>query len=281
MLITLSQFIPPPPFWPWWTQVSFSFCSSWVFSPLLCKYKSFFSVFLNEGSFFFPSFSIDSSFTLVHRKSLEWIVVGLIAFSLLIHKFSSALPFFNGPGYTCHLLQNFLSHKARSHSTNLRWHPWIVPRGISSLYLHSATALQAPVNLMTVYCICCCSVMSHSLQPQGLQHTKLSVLLYLSEFAQIHVHWLSDAIQPSHPLPPHFSSCLHSFPASGVFPVNQLFASDGQSIGDSASTSILLINIQAWFPLGLLVSPPCKSKGLLRVFSNTTIWNQQFYHVQP
>ena len=103
--------------------------------------------------FFFPSFSIDSSFTLVHRKSLEWIVVGLIAFSLLIHKFSSALPFFNGPGYTCHLLQNFLSHKARSHSTNLRWHPWIVPRGISSLYLHSATALQAPVNLMTVYCI--------------------------------------------------------------------------------------------------------------------------------
>ena len=153
MLITLSQFIPPPPFCPWWTQVSFSFCSSWVLSPLLCKYKSFFSVFLNEGSFFFPSFSIDSSFTLVHRKSLEWIVVGLIAFSLLIHKFSSALPFFNGPGYTCHLLQNFLSHKARSHSTNLRWHPWIVPRGISSLYLHSATALQAPVNLMTVYCI--------------------------------------------------------------------------------------------------------------------------------
>ena len=48
-----------------------------------------------------------------------------------------------------------------------------------------------------------------------------------------------------------------------------------------SSTSILRINIQAWFPLRLLVSPPCNSKGLLRVFSNTTIWNHQFFHVQP
>ena len=74
------------------------------------------------------------------------------------------------------------------------------------------------------------------------------VLHYLQEFAQIHVHWVSDAIQASHPLAP-FSSCLQSFPASGSFPMSQLFASGGQTLGSSAS--VLPMNIQSWFPLGL------------------------------
>ena len=73
---------------------------------------------------------------------------------------------------------------------------------------------------------------------------------YLLEFAQTHVRWVSDAIRPSHPLPP-FSSCPHSFPASGSFPVSQLFASCGQNIGASTSVSVLPVNIQSWFPIAL------------------------------
>ena len=73
------------------------------------------------------------------------------------------------------------------------------------------------------------------------------VLHYLPEFAQTHVCWVNDAIQSSHPLSPPFSSCPQSCPASGSFPVSQVFASRGQSIG--ASASILPMNIQDWFPL--------------------------------
>ena len=78
-----------------------------------------------------------------------------------------------------------------------------------------------------------------------------SVLHYLLKFAQIHVHWGGDAIQPSHPLPSPFSFCLWSFLASGSFLMSWLFPSGGQSIGASASASVLPMNIQGWFPLGL------------------------------
>ena len=63
------------------------------------------------------------------------------------------------------------------------------------------------------------------------------------ELAQTHVHRVSDTIQPSHPVVP-FSSCLQPFPASGSFPISQLFTSGGQSIGASASASVLPLNIQ-------------------------------------
>ena len=77
------------------------------------------------------------------------------------------------------------------------------------------------------------------------------------------------------------SSHLQSFTASGSFLMSQFFASDGQSIGASASTSALLMNIQGWFPLGLtgLISLQCK--GLSRVLSNTTVQKHQFFGVQP
>ena len=77
-----------------------------------------------------------------------------------------------------------------------------------------------------------------------------SVLHYLLEFAQTHVHWVNDAIQPSHPLLPPLSFCPQSLPASGFFPMSRLFASGGQRIGTSASASVLPMNIQGWFPLG-------------------------------
>ena len=74
------------------------------------------------------------------------------------------------------------------------------------------------------------------------------VLHHLLELAQTHVHWIR---MPSHPLLSPFSSCLQSFPASGSFLMSQLFTSGGQSIGASASTSVLQMNIQDWFPIGL------------------------------
>ena len=73
----------------------------------------------------------------------------------------------------------------------------------------------------------------------------------LPKLAQTHVHLVSGAIQPSHPLFVSFSSCLQSFPASGSFPMSQFLTSGGQIIGASASASVLPMNIQDWFSLEL------------------------------
>jgi len=73
-----------------------------------------------------------------------------------------------------------------------------------------------------------------------------------------------------------FSTCLPSFPTSGTFQMSQFFTSGGQSIGVSASTSVLPKNIQDWFPLGWTGWISLKSKGLSRVFSNTTVQKHQF-----
>ena len=78
---------------------------------------------------------------------------------------------------------------------------------------------------------------------------------------------------------PFFFSCLQSFPASGSFPMSQLFASGSQSIW--ASASALPMNIQAWFPLGLTGLISFLSKKLSRVFSNTTVQKHQFFCAQP
>ena len=72
----------------------------------------------------------------------------------------------------------------------------------------------------------------------------------LLEFTQIHVHWVSDAIQPSYSLLSPSPSTFNPFPASGSFQMSQFFASGGQSIGVSASTAVLAMNIQDWFSLG-------------------------------
>ena len=78
-----------------------------------------------------------------------------------------------------------------------------------------------------------------------------------------------------------FPPCPQSFPASGCFLMSQLFASVGQSIGASASVSVLPMNIQDWFPLGSTGLMSLQSKGLSRVFSNTTVWKHQFFGTQP
>ena len=108
-----------------------------------------------------------------------------------------------------------------------------------------------------------------------------SVHHYLPEFAQTHVHWVSDTIQPSHPLLPT-SPLAPDFSQHQVFfSVSQLFASLGQIIGASASASALPMNNQDWFPLQLTDLISLLSKGLSRVFSNTTVQNHQFFGAQP
>ena len=99
----------------------------------------------------------------------------------------------------------------------------------------------------------------------------------LLELAQTHVHWVSDAIQPSHPLS---SSSLPAFQTSGSFPMSQFFALGGLSIAVSASASVLPMNIQDWFPLGLIGLISLQSRGLLRVFSNITVQKHPFFSAQ-
>ena len=77
-----------------------------------------------------------------------------------------------------------------------------------------------------------------------------------------------------------FSSCLQSFPASESFLKSQLFTSGGQSIRVSALASVFPMNIQGWFPLGLTGLISLQSKGLSKVFSNTTVWKHQFFSPQ-
>ena len=131
---------------------------------------------------------------------------------------------------------------------------------------------------------CCCSVTKSCLtlcHPMNYSMSGFPVLHCLTEFAQTHVHWVNDAIQPSHPLSSTSSLALKSFPASGSFPISRLFTSGGQSTDASASAPVLLLNIQGWFPLGLTGLISLLSKRLSRVFSSATIQKHQFFSTQP
>ena len=114
--------------------------------------------------------------------------------------------------------------------------------------------------------------------PMDCSTSGLPVHHQLPEFTQTLVHWLSHQTTSSSVIP--FSSHLQSFPASGSFPMSQFFASGAQSIGVSASASVLPVNIQDWFPLGWTGWISLKSKGLWRIFSNTTVQKHQFFSAQ-
>ena len=125
-----------------------------------------------------------------------------------------------------------------------------------------------------------CSVVSDSLWPHELQHARPSCPsqtpgVYSNSCPSC--QWCHPAISSS--VVP-FSSCLHSFPASGSFPMSQLFKWGGQSIAVSASASILPMNTQDWSPLGGTAWISLQSKGLSRVFSNTTVQKHQFFGAQ-
>ena len=115
-----------------------------------------------------------------------------------------------------------------------------------------------------------------TLWPMDCSLPDSSVLHYLVELAQIHVYRVSDALLPSHPLLSPFSSCLQSFSASGSSLISELFTSSGWSIGASASASVLLMNIQNWFPLGLTGLIPLQSKD-----SHESTPTPQFKSINP
>ena len=125
------------------------------------------------------------------------------------------------------------------------------------------------------------SVMSNSFRPHGLQHTRPPCP---SPTPGVHPdscpssRWCHPTISSS-VIP--FSSCSQSFSASGSFPMSQLFTSGGQSIEASASAAVLPVNIQGWYPLGWTGWISLMSKGLSRVFSNTTVQKHQFFGAQP
>ena len=125
------------------------------------------------------------------------------------------------------------------------------------------------------------SVVSDSLWPHGLQHTRLPCP---SPTPRVYPNscplsqWCNPTISSS--VVP-FSSGLQPFPASESFPMSQLFAWGGQSTGVSASTSVLPMNTRDWSPLGWMGWISMQSKGLLRIFSNTTVQKHQFFSTQP
>ena len=132
--------------------------------------------------------------------------------------------------------------------------------------------------------MCCavlgCSAVSNSLQPQGLQHTRFSCSsptprAYSNSCSLC--QWCHETISSS-VIP--FSSRLQSFLTSGSFPMSQFFTSGGQNIEVSTSASVLPKNIQDWFPLGWTGWICLQSKGLSRVFSNTTVQKHQFFSAQ-
>ena len=131
-------------------------------------------------------------------------------------------------------------------------------------------------------CCCYCCSVTHSWAPWNSMDSSMPgfPVLHLSwsfsnswPFNQ----WCHPTISPS-VIP--FSSWLQSFPLSGSFPNSQLFTSNGQSIRVSASASVLPMNIQGWFPLGLTGLIFLQCRGLSRVFSNTTVQKHPFFSAQ-
>ena len=146
--------------------------------------------------------------------------------------------------------------------------------------INSSSETSKYLNLLHHSVQFSCSVVSGSLWPHESQHARLpcpsptpgdySNSCPLSRWCH---PTISSSVVP-------FSSCPQSFPASGSFQMSQVFTSGGQSIGVSASASVLPINTQDWSPLGWTDWISLQSKGLSRVFSNTTVQKHQFFDPQ-
>ena len=131
---------------------------------------------------------------------------------------------------------------------------------------------------------CCCSVTQLSAtlcNPMDCSKPSLLVPHHLLKFVQIHFHWISDAIQPSHPLLPSSPSAFNLSQNEGLFQRVGCLPSGGQSIGASASASALPMSIQGRFPLKLTSLISLLSKGLSGVFSSTTVQKHQFFGTLP
>ena len=147
---------------------------------------------------------------------------------------------------------------------------WTFFRLTYSLSSYYFNVFVLPLNLTVQFSH---SVMSDSLQPHGLQYTRPPCL---SPTPRVY----PNSCPLSRWCHPTISSCPQSFPASGSFQMSQLFTWGSQSIGVSASTSVLPINTQDWSPLGWTGWISLQSKGLSRVFSNTTVPKHPFFGAQ-
>ena len=155
-------------------------------------------------------------------------------------------------------------------------YPWNQTRPNTALCLPPSLAAPNSKNIGS----CSVAKLCPTLRPMDCSMPGFPVLHYLLEFAQIQVHWVGDAIQPSHPLLPSslaFSLSQHE----GLFQMSQYFASDVQSIWALMNEWVLPMNIQSWFPLGLTSLISLQSKGLSRVFPSITIQKHQFFDAQP
>ena len=151
---------------------------------------------------------------------------------------------------------------------NCNLHILLLGMGISTNTLGNSFFVVQPL------CVWLCD-------PHGLQHARLPcpslsprVFSNSCPLSQWRHSTILSSVVP-------FSSCLQSLGASGSFPMNQLFASGGQSIGVSAWTSVLPVNIQGWLPLGLTGLIFLLSNGLSRVFASVTVQGHQFFNIQP
>ena len=152
----------------------------------------------------------------------------------------------------------------------------------ASLVSHALQMDSLPLSHLGSQCygFCCCCLVTQSCptfgDPHGLQHPRLPCPSPSPRACSnsCPLNWWCHPTIPSSIM--SFSSCLQSFPASGFFLMSWLFASGGQRIGALASESVLPMNIQDWFPLGLTGLISLQSKGLSRVFSNTTVQKHQF-----
>ena len=161
--------------------------------------------------------------------------------------------------YTLHTKKSYLLRLVSSRSQMASmWH----------VYPHPSNLGPHQFSSVTQSCPTFCDPMVYSMPDFSVHHQ-------LPEFIQ--TRWCHATISSS--VVP-YSSCPQSFPASGSFQMSQLFAAGGQSIRASASTSVLPMNTQVWFPLGWTGWISFQSKGLSRVFSNTTVQKHQFFCTQ-
>ena len=144
----------------------------------------------------------------------------------------------------------------------------VVVRWLALFYIFKSLSVQ--FSSVAQSCLTHCDPMNRSMPGLPVHHQ-------LPEFTQTHVHWVGDAISSS---VVSFSSCPQSLPASGSFPVSQPFSWGSQNIGVSALASVLPMNTQDWSSLGWTGWISLQSKGLSRVFSNTTVQKHQFFSAQ-
>ena len=160
-------------------------------------------------------------------------------------------------------------------SVECLWSTLCYAKEKKSRFLTSGTLSPLRRKTVVVHSLSCLALCN----PMDCSTPGFPVVHYLLEFAQINVHWVGNAIQPSSSVGP-FSPCPQSFPASESFLMSWLFASGGLSIGALAWASVPPMDIQGWFPSGL-TGLILQSRGLSRVFSSTTVRKHQFFSAQP